>query len=169
MLDRKKGLDDLNAFWGTGPHQRFAPRARTSCEESPRGHPGNRAPHGARNWPGAQLCPRPARPYRQYAVLRSVAQANGLSQTDMLATGIDRSSTAELVATPSIPWGFATSSHETRCPRVRCTSHDERPRTTRPRGTGSSGCRRNIAFACSRFSKAGISRGAEDRRYVAVH
>src|ERR1700716_3358165 len=37
-------------------------------------------------------------PPRQYAVLRSVAQANGLSQTDiMLATGIDRSSTAELV------------------------------------------------------------------------
>jgi DNA-binding MarR family transcriptional regulator len=45
-----------------------------------------------RNLGGVQLTP------RQYAVLRSVAQANGLSQTDiMLATGIDRSSTAELV------------------------------------------------------------------------
>jgi DNA-binding MarR family transcriptional regulator len=45
-----------------------------------------------RNLGRVQLTP------RQYAVLRSVAQANGLSQTDiMLATGIDRSSTAELV------------------------------------------------------------------------
>jgi MarR family transcriptional regulator, temperature-dependent positive regulator of motility len=35
---------------------------------------------------------------RQYAVLRAVSQANGLSQTAiMAATGIDRSSTAELV------------------------------------------------------------------------
>jgi DNA-binding MarR family transcriptional regulator len=35
---------------------------------------------------------------RQYAVLRAVSQANGLSQTAiMAATGIDKSSTAELV------------------------------------------------------------------------
>jgi DNA-binding MarR family transcriptional regulator len=35
---------------------------------------------------------------RQYAVLQSVADNNGLSQTDiMAATGIDRSSTADLV------------------------------------------------------------------------
>jgi DNA-binding MarR family transcriptional regulator len=35
---------------------------------------------------------------RQYAVLRAVSQENGLSQTAiMAATGIDRSSTAELV------------------------------------------------------------------------
>jgi len=45
-----------------------------------------------RNLGDARLTP------RQFAVLRAVAQANGLSQTDiMLSTGIDRSSTAELV------------------------------------------------------------------------
>jgi DNA-binding MarR family transcriptional regulator len=36
---------------------------------------------------------------RQFLVLQAVAEANGLSQTNiMLATGIDRSSTADLVA-----------------------------------------------------------------------
>ena len=35
---------------------------------------------------------------RQFAILQAVAEANGLSQTDiMAATGIDRSSTADLV------------------------------------------------------------------------
>ena len=35
---------------------------------------------------------------RQFAILQAVAEANGLSQTDiMAATGIDRSSTAALV------------------------------------------------------------------------
>ena len=44
------------------------------------------------NLGGARLTP------RQYAVLKAVSQADGLSQTAiMTATGIDRSSTAELV------------------------------------------------------------------------
>jgi DNA-binding MarR family transcriptional regulator len=46
----------------------------------------------ARNVGDAELTP------RQFAVLQAVAENNGLSQTDiMAATGIDRSSTAELV------------------------------------------------------------------------
>lgn len=46
----------------------------------------------AQRAPGADLTP------RQFAVLQAVAAKDGLSQTDiMTATGIDRSSTAELV------------------------------------------------------------------------
>ena len=46
----------------------------------------------ARNVRDADLTP------RQFAILQAVADKNGLSQTDiMAATGIDRSSTAELV------------------------------------------------------------------------
>jgi DNA-binding MarR family transcriptional regulator len=45
-----------------------------------------------RHVPGADLTP------RQFAVMQAVARKNGLSQTDIMAvTGIDRSSTAELV------------------------------------------------------------------------
>jgi DNA-binding MarR family transcriptional regulator len=47
-----------------------------------------------RNVPTSNLTP------RQFVVLQAVADNNGLSQTDiMAATGIDRSSTAELVRT----------------------------------------------------------------------
>ena len=64
---------------------------------------------------------------RQLIVLEAVLDSEGLSQTDIMrATGIDRSSTAELVARSGLIGSRATSAIQTRQTRVHRPTHAAR-------------------------------------------
>jgi hypothetical protein len=75
---------------------------------------------------------------RQFAVLQAVAEADGLSQTGiMAATGIDRSSTADPRSSPRIAGMVATPAHQARCAALRCQAYAGRaPCLVRSRAGG---------------------------------
>ena len=74
---------------------------------------------------------------RQFAVLKAVGDADGLSQTDiMMATGIDRSSTAELVGRLVTMGLLARRRYQNRCTPLCCAAYANRTKGARCRRPG---------------------------------